>query len=233
LAKSTSPRTVRVSNFPRIDPGSRSDLSKTDTRWSRKRRDRRECFSWRTFARLVRETFDSPRQGFPLTGATMPSRLLSLACLAALAFTACKTPYKESDEKRKQERRNAAGDPNFQAFLGRLRTAVQRKDRQMLQSLMAPGFGYRWDEAPPGDNVFTYWDLNNLWPELNALLAMEFVLHETEPGNVFMVSPPELATDPNYAGYRVGMKQIMGSWKFVYFVPPPPPEQTVPTVTTQ
>lgn len=156
-------------------------------------------------------------------------RLILPACLAALGIAGCKTPYKESDEKREAERKNASNDPSFQAFTGRLRTALMRKDYEMLRSMMVPDFGYRWDNPPPGDNVFTYWDLNNLWPELNALMDKGFM-----PLEDFMVSPPEFADNPqSYAGFRLGLKQIMGSWRFVYFVPPPPPEQEAPRVTTQ
>lgn len=156
-------------------------------------------------------------------------RLLSLICLAALALPACKSPYKESDKKREQQKRNASNDPTFQAFVGRLRIAVQRKDYEMLRSLMVPDFGYRWDNPPPGDNVFTYWDLNNLWPELDGLLQKQLM-----PLDDFMVSPPEFADNPqSFAGYRLGLKQIMGSWRFVYFVPPPPPEHMAPPGGTQ
>jgi hypothetical protein len=159
----------------------------------------------------------------------MLPRLIFSACLAALVLAGCKTPYKESDEKRKMERQNAANDPTFQAFVGRLRIAVKRKDHEMLRAMMAPGFGYRWDDPPPGDNVFTYWDLNNLWPELGALLDRPLM-----PLDDFMVSPPEFAENPQTsAGFRLGLKQIMGSWRFVYFVPPPPPEHAEPTVRTQ
>ncbi len=159
----------------------------------------------------------------------MLPRLIIPICLAALVFTGCETPYKKLDEKREAARKNASKDPTFQAFVGRLRTAVARKDREMLQSLMAPGFGYRWDSAPPGDNVFTFWDMNNLWPELNTLVQQEMV-----PLEDFMVAPPEFAADPQgFAGYRVGLKQVMGSWRFIYFVPPPPAEHMVPPAGPQ
>jgi hypothetical protein len=156
----------------------------------------------------------------------MFSRLTLFACLAALAFTGCKSPYKESDKKRQDQKHDASNDPTFQAFLGRLRVAVAKKDYEVLRTLMVPDFGYRWDNPPPGDSVFAYWDMNNFWPELNALLSQKFT-----PKDEFMVSPPELMTDPNYAGYRLGLRQINGSWRFMYFVPPPPPEQ-MPTPGT-
>jgi hypothetical protein len=141
----------------------------------------------------------------------------------------CKSPYKESDAKREAQKRNASNDPNFQAFLGRLRIAVAKRDYEVLRQMMVPDFGYRWDNPGPGDSIWAYWDLNNLWPELEGLLQKPFM-----PLEDFMVSPPEFAADPSsYAGYRVGLKQIMGSWRFIYFVPPPPPEQTAPSAGQQ
>src|SRR6478609_3198410 len=104
----------------------------------------------------------------------MLSRLSLVFCVAALPLSGCKTPYKESDAKREAQKRNASNDPTFQAFLGRLRTAAQKKDYEVMRTMMAPDFGYRWDNPPPGDNVFTYWDLNNEWPELNGLLRKTF-----------------------------------------------------------
>ena len=159
--------------------------------------------------------------------------LLLTASLAALTVAGCKTPYKESDKMREDAKQDASGDPSFQGFIGRLKTAVQTKDQNMLRSLMVPAaeFGYRWDSVPPGDNIFTYWDLNNLWPDLNHLLDQKFSLLDG-----FMVSPPEFAADPsNYAGYRVGIKQIRGAWRFVYFVPPEPADQapSEPSVRVQ
>ena len=151
-------------------------------------------------------------------------QLLLTASFAALAVAGCKTPYKESDKKREEAKKDASADPTFQAFVGRLKTAVHKKDQAMLRSLMAPDFGYRWDNPPPGDSIFTYWDLNNLWPDLSHLLEQNFAVLED-----FMVSPPEFAANPNtYPGYRLGLKQVGGAWRFVYFVPPPPPEQTAP-----
>jgi hypothetical protein len=143
--------------------------------------------------------------------------LLIALPLVSLAFSGCKTPYKESDEKREADRRDAAPDPNFQAFVGRLRKAVENKDYEMLQGMMAPDFGYRWDDAPPGDNVFTYWSMNNLWPVLTDVLRKPFI-----PNGPFMVAPPDFVSNPAYPGYRAGMRQLGGSWRFVYFVPPPP-----------
>ena len=152
------------------------------------------------------------------------SRLV-LAAVALLPLAGCGTLFdkKKQEEKKKKEedaKKDASKDPNFQAFIGRLRTAVARKDYAMLQSMMAPDFGYRWDNPPPGDNVFTYWDLNNIWPEVARILREPFVPHGD-----YMVAPPELVTNPGAVTYRAGMRRYVGSWRFAYFVPPEPGPQ--------
>jgi hypothetical protein len=79
--------------------------------------------------------------------------------------------------------------------------------------MMTADFGYRWDTPPPGESPFSYWDQNNLWAELNSLLKERFV-----PKDLYMVAPPQAVSDPEYSGYRVGMRVVGGSWKFAYFV---------------
>jgi hypothetical protein len=139
----------------------------------------------------------------------------SLCLLLALSLCACLTPYKKADEAEKQPLKNMVGDTAFQAFLGRLRIAVQRKDAPMIASLMTSDFGYTMDEgAQPGVHIFSYWDQNQLWPVLSHLLDQKFV-----PLDLYMVSPPAMALDPNYAGPRCGMRMVGGSWKFAYFLP--------------
>ena len=65
-----------------------------------------------------------------------------------------------------------------------------------------------------GDGVFLYWDENGLWTELDAILTERFA----KKGE-FWVAPPQFADESlNYTGYRVGIKRVGGSWKFVYFV---------------
>lgn len=138
-----------------------------------------------------------------------------LCLLLALSLGACLTPYKKADEAEKQPLKNMVGDTAFQAFLGRLRTAVRKKDAAMLASLMTPDFGYSMDEgAQPGSHIFAYWDQHDLWPVLGHLLEQKFV-----PLDLYMVSPPAMALDPNYAGPRCGMRLERGSWKFAYFLP--------------
>jgi hypothetical protein len=142
----------------------------------------------------------------------------SLFCLLALVFFAgCDTPYKKSDAEEKAAMKDQSKDHSFQAFLGRLRTAVAKKDRAVLPTMMTGDFGYRWDNPPPGESVFDYWDKNNVWPELSEILKQKF-----EPNDLYMVAPREVITDPNYAGYRAGMRLVGGSWKFAYFVPGEP-----------
>src|SRR3954468_13866260 len=123
-------------------------------------------------------------------------RLLLCAMIASLGLTGCsfdKKDKKATEEKKKPKEptiKDQSNDPNFQAFVGRLKLAVAQKDRRELSEMMAPGFGYRWDEPPAGETPFDYWDKNNLWPQLEALLSMRFVPHES-----YMVSPPQFASD--------------------------------------
>lgn len=148
----------------------------------------------------------------------IPLRMLfrrSLCALLAVSLTACWTPYKKSDEEERKPLRNVAGDTAFQAFIGRLRIAVRNKDMPMLATMMTNDFGYSWDASgPPSAQMFGYWDKENLWPVLGDLLDRQFA-----PLDLYMVSPPELTTDNNYAGPRCGMRVVGGSWKFAYFVP--------------
>ena len=136
-----------------------------------------------------------------------------LPLLLAVAVAACQAPYKKKDDADKQPFKDQSGDQAFQAFLGRLRNAVAKQDHAMLSSLMAPDFGYRWDNPPPGETPFIYWDQHNTWPELAATLRADFVPHER-----YMVAPASAVNDPNYKGYRAGIRIVGGSWKFGYFV---------------
>jgi hypothetical protein len=156
----------------------------------------------------------------------MSSRPLILALAAAVGFVGCESAAKKAEKKKQEQNRDFSKEPNFQAFIGRLHTAVSNKDHAVLQTMMTSDFGYRWDDPPPGDNVFTYWDMNNVWPEVQRILTLKFVPYRADQGDLYMVAPPEMTTDPNYAGYRAGMRLVMGSWKFAYFVPPEPGGQT-------
>ena len=140
-----------------------------------------------------------------------------LCALGALALAGCQAPYKKSDAAEKEPLRNAAKDQSFQAFLGRLRIAVGKHDRAMLAELMASDFGWRWDQPPPGETPFDFWDQRELWDDLAKLLRQPFV-----PNDMYLVAPPDVVTNPKYDGWRVGMRIVGGSWRFAYFVPREP-----------
>jgi hypothetical protein len=141
-----------------------------------------------------------------------------------LAATGCETNQQKAKKKKEavtavKKRANAdlrdeSGDVDFQAFVGRLRKAVQMRDMNTIASMMTENFGYRLNPEGAGPGVFKYWDENNLWPELEGILSEKFVRKEE-----YMVAPPQFA-DPslNYDGYRAGIKRVKGSWKFIYFV---------------
>jgi hypothetical protein len=137
----------------------------------------------------------------------------ALPVLLSIALVGCETPYKKTDKKEAVQKHDQSADTSFNSFLGRLRIAARNKDLPMLASLMSADFGYRWDTPPEGDNVFTYWDQHKLWGELNALLKEKFI-----PSDDFMVSPPQVVADPDYRGYRMGLRLVNGSWRFAYFV---------------
>jgi len=146
--------------------------------------------------------------------------LLGMLCFST---TSCLDALKKKKDKdaaavdKKPDMRDQNNDVSFQSFIGRLRLAAANRDMDMIASMMSPDFGHRWDDAPPDENVFAYWDANNVWPELVAVLNDKFV-----PSEDFMVAPPEMVQDAGYGGYRAGLKLIQGSWKFVYFVRIPP-----------
>src|SRR5438270_12014222 len=142
----------------------------------------------------------------------------------ALAFGGCDLFSKKQDKKpsvtkrAKADLRQENDDVDFQAFAGRLKKAVAAHDVQTLSTMMTSDFAYVLGateaEDRKGDGVFKYWDENNLWPELDGILTERFAKKDD-----FWVAPPQFA-DPtlNYDGYRVGIRRVNGSWKFVYFV---------------
>jgi hypothetical protein len=142
--------------------------------------------------------------------------LRPIACaLALVSLASCNlpAPYKKKDDEDKKPLQDQSKDPSFQSFLGRLRIAVSKHDTQTLSTLMTPDFGYRWDDAPPGENAFMYWDQHKLWGELSHILQQKFV-----PSDMYMVAPAEVVSDSNYTGFRVGARTIRGSWHLAYFV---------------
>lgn len=155
--------------------------------------------------------------------------LLILALL--FSFASCNTPDKKKKDAAKPPKsmKDVNSDVSFQGFLNRLRKAVAMHDIPMLASMMTPDFGYLMDptqnDPGSGEGVWKYWNDNNLWPELNLIIQDKFV-----PFGNCMVSPPQFSTDPGYSGYRAGIMNRNGSWKFAYFVSGPqedtsPPQQ--------
>ena len=148
-------------------------------------------------------------------------KIVFLFLLASLAFGGCdmfkskKTDKKPGvKERAKADLREENNDVDFQAFVGRLKKAVSSHDVATLAGMMTEDFGYSLNPERSGDGVFKFWDENNLWPELEGILTERFAKKDD-----FWVAPPQFA-DPtlNYDGYRVGIRRVKGSWKFVYFV---------------
>jgi hypothetical protein len=149
-------------------------------------------------------------------------RILLTSLLAlAFVFTGCQTPQQKKEKlKRDQLKKKAKAelrepeDVDFQAFLGRLRKAIAKRDVETIKSMMTEDFGYKLEPPMAGPGVFQYWEQENLWPELDGVLSERFVKK-----GAFMVAPPQFA-DPslNYDGYRIGITRVRGSWKFAYFV---------------
>ena len=158
-------------------------------------------------------------------------RVISLLFVGSmLVCAACKTtPHAEKTEtattassRKKADKLVSAArnsDVNFQAFVNRLRQAVQAHDMNTIASMMTTNFGYRLDPPGEGDGVFAYWDQNNVWPELELVLNEPFVVNNIGAGNEYMVAPAEFVSNPeSYTGYRAGIVLDKGSWKFAYFV---------------
>jgi len=142
----------------------------------------------------------------------------------AVAVTGCKSAAKRQKEKQAAQAKKDAqttetnADIDFQAFIGRLRKAIQSRDMNAIASMMTPDFAYVMGETAAtdrkGEGVFQYWDENGLWPELEGIFSEKFVKKDE-----FMVAPPQFANPAiQYDGYRAGIARVNGSWKFVYFV---------------
>jgi hypothetical protein len=152
-------------------------------------------------------------------------KFVFLFLLAAIALGGCSSPdsKKKKEEaalkkRAKAELRDENNDVDFQAFVGRLKKAVAAHDATTLASMMTTDFAYVLGttaaEDRKGDGVFKYWDENGLWTELDAILTERFA----KKGE-FWVAPPQFADEAlHYDGYRVGIRRVSGSWKFVYFV---------------
>jgi hypothetical protein len=150
-------------------------------------------------------------------------RILLTSLLAlAFVFAGCQTPQQKKEKlkqaelkkKAKADLREESTDVDFQAFVGRLRKAIAKRDVETLKSMMTEDFGYKLEPPMSGPGVFQYWEQENLWPELDGILSERFVKK-----GAFMVSPPQFAdASLNYDGYRIGITRVRGSWKFAYFV---------------
>ena len=144
---------------------------------------------------------------------------LFLVLALTLSLVACDSFHKKKKTKpaAPQPIKDASGQVSYEAFVGQLRKAVEKHDLQLLASLMTSDFGYLLDPTPSdpgsGEGVWAYWEANHLWPELNRVVHERFV-----PFRDFMVAPPRFVTDPDYTGYRAGIIQVNGAWKFAYFV---------------
>jgi len=144
-----------------------------------------------------------------------------LALVLVLPVTSCKSTAKKEQTRKQTTKKTAKVSPaqestdvDFDAFIVRLRKAVAARDMDTIASMMTPDFGYSLNPERSGEGVFKFWDENNIWPELQGVLAEKFVKKQD-----YMVAPPQFA-DPslNYDGYRAGIRRVSGSWKFAYFV---------------
>ncbi len=145
-------------------------------------------------------------------------KLAFLFLVSAIALGGCTTSKKDKNpavsKRAKAELREENADVDFQAFLGRLKKAVAAHDATTLASMMTENFGYSLNPEKSGEGVFKYWDENGLWTELEAILTERFVKKDD-----FWVAPPQFADESlHYDGYRIGIRRVSGSWKFVYFV---------------
>ena len=152
-------------------------------------------------------------------------KIVFLFLLSAIALGGCNTP--DSKKKKedaaikkhaKAELREENADVDFQGFVGRLKKAVAAHDVNTIDSMMPVDFLYVLGATPTedrkGEGVFKYWDENGLWTELDAILTERFVKKDD-----FWVAPPQFGDEAlHYTGYRVGIRRLGGSWKFVYFV---------------
>ena len=140
--------------------------------------------------------------------------------LSVIFLAGC--PFDRTDPKKAQGKKETMkdqnGDTSFQAFLGRLRKAIETKDKVGIASMLAPDFGYRWDKGPEGETPFAYWDRHKLWGTLASVMRERWTPHEG-----FMVAPPQFAENESYPGYRAGLTMVNGSWRFAYFVGAPGP----------
>lgn len=151
-------------------------------------------------------------------------KFVSLLLVCAFLLPGCgmfkKKPKENKAAQTKKETKapEESSDQDFQAFVGRLRKAVQSRDMNTLAEMMTTDFAFVMGGTPEtdrkGEGVFQYWEENGLWPELDGIVSEKFVKKEE-----FMVAPPQFANPAlDYNGYRAGVRRVNGSWKFAYFV---------------
>lgn len=148
--------------------------------------------------------------------------LLPCVALAAagILLCGCSSASKKEEEQivtPKGTLPDQSADTSFRAFVGRLRKAASQRDVGMLANMMSADFGFSWEPGGEGPGVFDYWDKHRLWRQVASTLNEPFVL-----SGDYMVAPPAAATDPDYKGYRAGLRIVNGSWRFAYFVPTSP-----------
>src|SRR5438477_12640368 len=108
--------------------------------------------------------------------------LTSLLCLA-FVFGGFGTPQKKKEKLKQAELKKEAKanlreestDVDFQAFVGRLRKAVAKRDVETINSMMTADFGYKLEPPMPGPGVCHYWEPEHLWPGLDGVLSERFV----------------------------------------------------------
>jgi hypothetical protein len=154
-------------------------------------------------------------------GEVVMNKLATFLLLCAFVFAGCggkKKKPKDTAQTKKAPVAEQSADQDFNAFIGRLRKAVQAHDVQTIASMMTSDFAFVMggtaDQDRKGEGVFQYWDEHGLWPELEGIMSETFVKKEE-----FMVAPPQFANPAvEYDGYRAGIRRVNGSWKFAYFV---------------
>jgi hypothetical protein len=93
----------------------------------------------------------------------------------------------------------------------RLMEASITKDQAVVQSLLAPDFTWREDEAPLQETPFEFWNRHNLWVPLNKLLNQK-----TFDQGAMKIAPRE-AKSASYKGPRLAWRKVGDEWRLAYF----------------
>jgi hypothetical protein len=81
----------------------------------------------------------------------------------------------------------------------------------VVQSLLAPDFTWREDEAPLQETPFEFWNRHNLWVPLNKLLNQK-----TFDQGAMKIAPRE-AKSASYKGPRLAWRKVGDEWRLAYF----------------